>query len=401
MNLERVFGPLAQALNPTVRALQTVQSRQKGDGQVSASPASLEITFETAALEPGCRRALEERAAIRLSLEGGRGTLLVPRDTLAELASEHPCAGVLLEAGKCLERRPNPPEIMGVINVTPDSFSDGGLFLDPERAVGHGIAMAAAGATVLDVGGESTRPGAEPVGSEEEARRVVPVVRALAERTQVRISIDTTKAHVARAALDAGASLVNDVRAGEADPEMLPLIAERGCDYALMHSRGTPKDMQVDPRYRDATAEVAGYLRSRVHECLRAGIDVSKIVVDPGIGFGKRLNHNLSLLRRLSELRSLGRPLLVGVSRKSFIGHITGTEGQADWRSSGADSASAQSRLGGTAAALTVSVLGGAEMLRVHDVGVMAEAAAVATALRESAPPGSSEGYQSDQGNQP
>jgi dihydropteroate synthase len=241
--------------------------------------------------------------------------------------------------------------------------------------VEHGLELEAQGASILDVGGESTRPGAAPVAADEEQRRVLPVVRGLAARSGARISVDTSKASVARAALDAGASIVNDVRAGEADAEMVPLVARRGCDYVLMHTRGTPRDMQDDPRYDDAPSEVLDYLRRRVAHCLRSGVDPTKIVVDPGIGFGKRLEHNISLLRRLPELRSLGRPLLVGVSRKSFIGHITDRPEPKSRASSGG-------RLGGTAAAVTVSVLAGAQILRVHDVAVMAETVRVAEALR-------------------
>jgi len=264
---------------------------------------------------------------------------------------------------------PAPIRIMGVVNITPDSFSDGGSHLDPAHAVERALALAAEGADILDIGGESTRPRSEPVSVEEELRRVVPVITALAKRTSVPISVDTMKSAVARAALDAGASIVNDVSAGLADANMHAVVANRGAGYVAMHMQGDPRTMQTAPHYEDVVAEVTDFLRERCFRALEAGVDRAKLWIDPGIGFGKTLEHNLELLRRLAELRSLGLPILLGVSRKSFIPKITGIE------------TAPEQRIGGTAAAVTLGVLGGAEILRVHDVAIMREAALVARAI--------------------
>jgi dihydropteroate synthase len=246
---------------------------------------------------------------------------------------------------------------MGVVNVTPDSFSDGGLFLDAGSATAHGRELAAAGADILDVGGESTRPGAEAVGAEVELERVQPVVAALAgdaQRGGPSVSIDTSKASVARAALDAGAGWVNDVTALRADPELAGLCADRGCEVVLMHMLGSPRTMQDAPRYDDVVDDVRSFLAARIEAAVDAGIAEARIWIDPGIGFGKTLEHNLELLRRLGELRELGRPLVVGTSRKRFLGAITGRE--------------VGERLGATVAANTLALAAGAEVFRVHDV---------------------------------
>jgi dihydropteroate synthase len=257
-------------------------------------------------------------------------------------------------------------KLMGVVNVTPDSFSDGGLYLDPEAAVAHGLELAEAGAEILDVGGESTRPGAEPVGEEEELRRVVPVIGGLAG-SQTRISVDTSKAAVAAAALDAGAGIVNDETALRGDGEMASLCAERGATVVLMHMLGEPRTMQEDPRYDDVVAEVKAFLAERLEAALAAGIDERRVWLDPGIGFGKTGAHNMELLRRLGELRELGRPLVIGASRKSFIGKVDGSP--------------ADQRLGGTIASSVLAAAEGADVLRVHDVAEMRQALTVATAI--------------------
>ena len=215
--------------------------------------------------------------------------------------------------------------LMGIVNVTPDSFSDGGLYLDADAAIAHGRELAAEGADVLDVGGESTRPGAAEVSAGEELRRTQPVVGALADAGHA-VSIDTSKAAVAAAALDAGARIVNDVTAFRGDPEIAPFCADRGCDVVLMHMLGSPRTMQDDPRYEDVVDDVKAFLAERVEFAAAAGVAEERIWVDPGIGFGKTLEHNLELLRRLGELRDLGRPIIVGTSRKRFIGAITGRE---------------------------------------------------------------------------
>lgn len=256
--------------------------------------------------------------------------------------------------------------LMGVVNVTPDSFSDGGLYLDPGAAVAHGRELAAAGAEILDVGGESTRPGAQEVSREEELARVVPVIEGVGD-LDVRISIDTSKAPVAAAALDAGAEIVNDVTALRGDPAMAALCAERGCGIVLMHMLGTPRTMQDDPRYGDVVAEVKAFLAERLEAAVAAGIAEERIWLDPGIGFGKTAAHNMELLRRLGELRALGRPLVVGTSRKSFIGRVDGSP--------------PEERLGGTIASSLLAAAEGAEVLRVHDAAEMRQALTMATAI--------------------
>jgi dihydropteroate synthase len=254
---------------------------------------------------------------------------------------------------------------MGVVNVTPDSFSDGGQYLDAGAAIAHGVELVGDGAEILDVGGESTRPGAEPVGEGEELRRVEPVVAGLADRATV--SIDTSKARVAEAALEAGAAIVNDVTALRGDAEMAGLCAERGVGMVLMHMPGNPRTMQDDPRYDDVVDEVKAFLAGRVEVAVDAGVEEDRIWLDPGIGFGKTLEHNLELLRRLGELRELGRPLVIGTSRKSFIGKVDGSP--------------VGERLGGTIASSVLAAAEGADVLRVHDVAEVAQAIKVSTAV--------------------
>jgi len=257
-------------------------------------------------------------------------------------------------------------QLMGVVNVTPDSFSDGGLYLDPEVAIAHGRELVEAGADILDIGGESTRPGAEEVGAEEELARVVPVIEGL-RGVAARISVDTSKAAVAAAALDAGAEIVNDVTALRGDPEMAALCAERGCGVVLMHMLGSPRTMQDDPRYDDVVTEVKAFLAERLEAAEAAGVPEEGIWLDPGIGFGKTGAHNMELLRRLGELRELGRLLVVGTSRKSFIGRIDGSP--------------PEERLGGTIASSVLAAVEGAEVLRVHDVAEVRQALTLTVAI--------------------
>jgi len=258
--------------------------------------------------------------------------------------------------------------VMGIVNVTPDSFSDGGRFDDARDAVAHGALLADEGADLLDVGGESTRPGSESVPIDEELRRVIPVLEGLrASRPDAVLSVDTRKAAVARAAIEAGASVVNDVSAG-ADPEMLAVVAETGAGVVLMHMQGDPKTMQVDPRYDDVVGEVAGFLRERVEAAVFAGVPAERVAVDPGIGFGKDLGHNLELLRRLDVLTGLGSALVVGPSRKRFLGTITGVEDPAD-------------RVEATAAAVAWCAANGADVVRVHDVRAIARVVRVVDAI--------------------
>jgi dihydropteroate synthase len=255
---------------------------------------------------------------------------------------------------------------MGVVNVTPDSFSDGGLFLDPEAAVAHGERLVRDGADILDVGGESTRPGAEPVSEEEELRRVVPVVERLAASGDVRLSIDTSKGSVAQAALEAGATIVNDVAAFRFAPEMAGMVASHGATCCLMHMLGEPRTMQSDPRYADVVSDVKAFLEERLAFAVGEGVAEDKVWLDPGIGFGKTLDHNLELLRRLEEICALGRPVVIGTSRKSFLGRLTGRE-EGD-------------RLPGTIATNVMALERGATVFRVHDVRPIADALAVTAA---------------------
>jgi dihydropteroate synthase len=259
---------------------------------------------------------------------------------------------------------------MGIVNVTPDSFYDGGEFLDAERAIAHGEQLAAEGADLLDVGGESTRPGAGAVPAEEELRRTDPVVRALASRGYS-VSIDTSKVAVAEAALDAGAAMVNDVTALRAEPDLAGLCADRGTGLVLMHMLGDPRTMQENPVYDDVVDDVRAFLAERIEFARAEGVDEERIWIDPGIGFGKTVEHNLELHRRLGELAELGRPIVFGSSRKSFIGKLTGAE--------------VDERLGGTIASNVIAYANGARMLRVHDVGPMRQALTVAEAILDPA----------------
>jgi dihydropteroate synthase len=270
---------------------------------------------------------------------------------------------------------------MGIVNVTPDSFSDGGSFLAPEAAIEHGRRLAAEGAQILDVGGESTRPGAEPVGAEEELRRVGPVIEGLAasERGTTaapQISIDTSKATVAAAALAAGASLVNDVSALRADPEMAAVVADGVADCCLMHMLGEPRTMQRDPRYVDVVDEVKAFLEERMAFAVREGIEERRILLDPGIGFGKTVAHNLELLRRLDELVELGRPVVIGTSRKSFLGRIAGEPAAPKAQTAPAP----PDRLAGTIATNVLALANGASVFRVHEVAPVREALVIAAA---------------------
>jgi dihydropteroate synthase len=257
--------------------------------------------------------------------------------------------------------------IMGVVNVTPDSFSDGGRYLDARAAIAHGLELEVDGAAILDIGGESTRPGAEPVAREEELRRVLPVVEGLVSAgCRAQISIDTSKAAVAAAALDAGATFVNDVTALRADPEIADVVARAGADCCLMHMLGDPRTMQDDPHYEDVVGEITAFLRERMAFAVSRGIEHQRITLDPGIGFGKTVAHNLELLRRLDELAAIGQPLMIGTSRKSFLGRITG-RGLGD-------------RVAATVATTVLAYERGARVFRVHDVAPVHDALAVTAA---------------------
>ena len=247
---------------------------------------------------------------------------------------------------------PRPALIMGVVNVTPDSFSDGGKFFDPEAAIAHGLALAAEGADILDVGGESTRPNAEPVAEEEELRRIIPVVQALASRSGKPVSIDTYKLSVARRAIELGAVIVNDIDGNRTDVEMYRLVAQSGVAYVLMHMKGTPQTMQAEAKYDDVTADVLRFFQERQNRLRACGVADDQIILDPGIGFAKTAENNLQLLGELKRLTIQQRPLLIGASRKSFIGKVLGT----------------QDRLPGSLGCAAWAVMNGAQIVRTHDV---------------------------------
>lgn len=372
-----VFGDVALELR--ARSLGSV------DRSVSEGSRRIEITVCTAAIRADTFESvidLEEGVAAskrhvleRRDAAAGRTHLVLDE---GQLATDHfffPGAEALYEAHLNRVRAHVEPVLMGVVNVTPDSFSDGALFLDPRAAIEHGLELARQGARILDVGGESTRPGSEPVDAAEELRRVLPVVHGLSERARVQISIDTTKAEVARECLAAGASIVNDVSAGRFDAGMLEVVAGAGAGFIAMHMLGIPRDMQIAPSYFDVVGEVTEFLRARCRAALEAGVERSKLWIDPGIGFGKTLEHNLELLNGLHQLRCLGVPIVLGVSRKAFIATIE--------ERAGLTRSDATQRLGGTLAALTVGVQNGAAILRVHDVREARQAALVARALAQ------------------
>lgn len=259
------------------------------------------------------------------------------------------------------------PLLMGIVNVTPDSFFDGGRFGDTESAVSHALRLVEEGADIVDIGAESTRPGSNPVSTEEESRRLIPVITAVAKRVSVPISVDTYKASVAKAAIDAGAVIVNDVTALRGDSEMAGVVAESGAGVVLMHMHGTPQTMQQAPRYEDVVEEVREFFIERIRFAAARGVMNNRIMLDPGIGFGKFLVHNLDLLAHLDKFKKLGFPLLVGLSRKAFIGQLLDHP--------------TRDRLWGTTAALALSVAQGANILRVHDVAVMRDVVKVASAI--------------------
>jgi dihydropteroate synthase len=262
----------------------------------------------------------------------------------------------------------SPPLVMGIVNVTPDSFSDGGLFASTPAAVEHGLRLASEGADILDIGGESSRPGSHRVSLEEELARVLPVVRELVAKTDVPISVDTTKAEVARRALEAGAAIVNDITAGRGDAGMIDVVRDFGAGFVLMHMQGTPETMQDNPTYGNVLEEVRDFLEARVQACTDAGITADRLAIDPGIGFGKTLEHNLILMRDLGELAAMGRPVVLGVSRKGMLGQITGRP--------------RSDRMAASLAAVCYCASrGAAHVLRVHDVAPTVDAAKVIGAI--------------------
>ncbi|MGQ9582947.1 MAG: dihydropteroate synthase [Thermoplasmatota archaeon] len=322
-------------------------SRRRTDMLVMGTRRQLGLALEKLRGQPfGAAQVAEELEGVLRGLDRGRDFTIPVGDRVLRLGER--------------------THIMGVLNVTPDSFSDGGRFLDPERAVERGVRMAEEGADIIDVGGESTRPGAPPVPASVEMRRVLPVVRALAQKVRVPISVDTVKPEVARAALEAGAGMINDV-SGLRRREMAALAASSGAPVVLMHMRGTPRTMQLDPVYGDVVGEIHRFFRRRMELAAGEGIDTERVILDPGIGFGKTVEHNLELLARLGEFRGLGRPLLVGVSRKSFLGKLLDLP--------------VGERLEGSLAAAVAAVLNGATIIRAHDVRESVRAVRVADAI--------------------
>lgn len=259
--------------------------------------------------------------------------------------------------------------IMGILNVTPDSFSDGGLYFDKSIAIKRAIQMVEDEADIIDIGGESTRPGSEPVTIEEELRRVIPVIEALAKEIGIPISIDTYKSEVAKRALDVGASIINDISGLRFDPEMVRVVSEYKVPVVIMHIKGTPKNMQVNPIYEALIPEIIDYLRVSIRLAMNSGIPEDKIIIDPGIGFGKTFDHNLEIINKLREFTFLEKPILIGPSRKAFIGKILGDVPVTD-------------RLEGTAAAVAISIMNGANIIRVHDVKEMVRVAKIADAIK-------------------
>ncbi len=258
--------------------------------------------------------------------------------------------------------------VMGVLNVTPDSFSDGGVYLDADAAVNRAVLLAEAGADMIDIGGESSRPGSRRISIDEELARVIPVLEGLQGKIKVPVSVDTYKSEVARRALAAGAAFINDITALRGDPEMAAVVAGADAGVVVMHMQGMPLDMQEDPEYDDVVEDVISYLSAAVLAAEKAGIDPDRIIVDPGIGFGKTLEHNLALLRGLGRIKKIGKPVLIGTSRKSFIGTITGKE--------------TGDRLLGTAASVAAGIMNGADIIRVHDVEEMLDVARVVDAIK-------------------
>ena len=354
--------------------------------RITLRPAGLDAATNLAGAKPLAGGPLHFTACEAVVRESGGGTVrevartrLAPEEVVTwagQFGAEHAAEATRQLAALSAARRPfaglslDRPRLMGILNITPDSFSDGGDRFDTGKAVAGGLAMREAGADILDVGGESTRPGAAPIDEAEEARRVVPVVRALAESGAL-VSVDTRRARVMAAALEAGAKIVNDVTALTHDPESLPLVARAAVPVILMHMQGEPRTMQANPVYADAPLDIHDYLAARVAACEAAGIPRDRIAIDPGIGFGKSLIHNLRVLDHLAILHGIGCPLLLGVSRKSFITKVV-------------SGVPPKGRVPGSLAAGLAGLARGVQILRVHDVSETAQALAIWSAIQEA-----------------
>jgi dihydropteroate synthase len=334
--------------------------RQQGPGYWGYSTAGA----EAATVDVLCGAPATRISRLREEKQGALQPLVAALEQALQLQEQEVTHLVLGDQVFDLRQR---TYIMGILNVTPDSFSDGGLYLQPEQAIKYAGTMLAAGADIIDVGGQSSRPGAVPVPAEVEQERAVPVIREIVQRYGALVSVDTYRASVAAAALDAGAVLVNDISAMRFDTHMAPLLARRGAAVVLMHMQGTPQTMQQAPSYRHVLDDVYRFLAERLHCAMQYGIPRQRIVLDPGFGFGKTVQHNLDLLHGLAHLRALGQPLLVGTSRKSFLGHVLQRK---VWN-----------RLEGTLATVLYAVLHGAALVRVHDVGSVAQAVHLLEAL--------------------
>jgi dihydropteroate synthase len=352
-------------------AVQKLIASDKGAGQgpaLSVSPAERGNELSGSSPElvlcgtPGSLR-LQARALAARSplLRGFSGQLDSLLDNYLRSDYKIMCRGKILDLG-------SRTHVMGILNATPDSFSDGGQYAAPERALARARQMAEQGADIIDIGGESTRPGAEPVPEDEELRRIIPLIERLSAELPIPISVDTYKAPVAAKALAAGASIVNDVSGLRFSPDMAAVAAEHGAAVVIMHMKGAPRNMQRNPVYHDVVAEIAAYLEEGIELAVRAGVDREKIMIDPGIGFGKTLDHNLELLKRLDEFRGLGRPIVLGTSRKKFIGTIL-------------DVPQPEERVDGTAATVALGIERGAAIVRVHDVARMAQVARMTDAI--------------------
>ncbi len=347
-----------------------LRSSDKADGNpaLSHSADTYSPSLSTASADPvltGTPRELKHLARIIASHHGLPADLSKKIDVLLDnyVRSDYKimCGRHLLDLG-------SRTHIMGILNVTPDSFSDGGRYIDTEKALAHAREMAGAGADIIDIGGESTRPGAAPLPEEEELARIIPLIKQLSSELSVPLSVDTYKSRVAQKALEAGAEIVNDISGLRFSPDMAKIAAEYGAAVIIMHIKGTPRDMQQNPVYKDVVGEVISYLGEGIELAEKAGVDREKIFIDPGIGFGKTLEHNLTLLNRLDELRGLGRPIILGTSRKKFIGTVLNVPVP-------------EQRVDGTAATVTIGIERGASVVRVHDVARMAQVARMTDAI--------------------
>lgn len=339
-----------------------VRSSDSGTGfglspSFSPSDASPDI-FLTGTAEQLKRLARGIEAGFPADIAGKIGSLI---DNYLRSDYKIDCRGKQLDIG-------GRTRIMGILNATPDSFSDGGLYHDAGRALAHARGMAAAGADIIDIGGESTRPGAEPVSEEEELRRILPLIERLSRELAIPLSVDTYKSRVAQKALAAGASIVNDISGLRFSPDMAKVAADYGAAVVIMHIKGTPRNMQQHPEYGDVVGEIREYLRDGIEIAMKAGVDREKIMVDPGIGFGKTLNHNLTILNRLDEFKALGRPIVLGTSRKKFIGAVLNVPAP-------------EERIDGTAATVALGIERGASIVRVHDVARMTQVARMTDAI--------------------